>query len=81
MASFVPGMQKNLLHDFGKLGFQNLKFVTNIKDDNSIMCLWFQTEYYGDGQHKHPTAQGELCDLRNSPYAVGFFCSSPYYAI
>ena len=81
MASFVPCMQKKLLHDFGKLNFQNLKFVTNIKDDNSIMFLWFQTEYYSDGQHKHPPAQGELCDLCNSQYAVIFFCPSPCYAI
>ena len=70
MASLVPGMQKNLIHDFGKLSFQTLKFVTNIKADNSIMCLWFQTEY---GQQKHLTAYGELCDLCNSPYLVGFF--------
>ena len=46
--------------------------MINIKDDNSIMCLWFQTKYYGEGQQKHPTAQGELYDLRDSPYALFF---------
>ena len=53
MALFVQGMQKNLLQDFGKLSFQTLVFVTNIIADNSILCLWFQTE---DGQQKHKTA-------------------------
>ena len=35
-----------------KFSFQTLKFVTNIKADNIIMCLWFQTAYCGDGQQK-----------------------------
>ena len=26
--------------------------MTNIKADNIIMCLWFQTAYYGDWQQK-----------------------------
>ena len=45
--------KKNLLQDFGKFSLQTLVFVTNIIADNSIMCLWFQTE---DWQQKHATA-------------------------
>ena len=56
-----------------KFSVQTLKFVTNKKVDNSIMCLWFQTAYYSDGQQKHLTAYEELCDSHNSPYAVVFF--------
>ena len=43
---------------FWKFSFKTLKFVTNIKKQNynSIMCLWFYTEYYGDGQQKNLTA-------------------------
>ena len=39
-----------------KFSFQTLKFVTNIKADNSVMCLWFQTAYYGEVQQKYLTA-------------------------
>ena len=55
-----------------KFSFQTLKFVKNIKSDNSIMCIWFQTAFFSDGQQKHLTAEGELFDSHNSPYAVIF---------
>ena len=61
--------------------FQTLKFVTNIKSDNSIMCIWFKTAYYSDGQHKHLTAEGELFDSHDSPYAVIFVVVAHLYII
>ena len=66
-----------------KFSYQTLKFVTNIKSDNSIMCIWFQTAYYSDGQQKHLTAEGALFDSHDSPYAVifGCCCQSPYCAV
>ena len=63
-----------------KFSFQTLKFVTNIKADNSIMCLWFQITYYSAGQKKI-TAYGELCDSHEL-YEVGLFLwPSTYYAV
>ena len=41
--SWARHAKKNYFMTMVKFSFQTLKFVTNIKADNSIMCLWFQT--------------------------------------
>ena len=55
IALVALGIQKKLLHDYGKILFYNFK-VCDIKADNIIICLWFQTAYYGDRQPKNLTA-------------------------